>query len=84
MRKKRNIEEKTYEKKYLKGNLVQTSDYETDDEEDVIDIMHTVRRKVGGKIILVNIHSAPMDNESFYSETSVHKCKYVSKRRIAC
>ena len=26
--------------------LVQTSDFETDDEEDVMNIMHTVRRKV--------------------------------------
>lgn len=55
----------------MNRKLVQTSNFETDDEEDVMDIMHTVRIKVGGKIIPVNVFSAHMDNISFQSQTSI-------------
>lgn len=61
-----------------------TSDYETNEEEYVLDMMHTLRRKVGGKRVPVNIPYAPMDNVSFHFETSVQKWKYVFQRRIAC
>lgn len=47
-----------------------------------MEIMHTVKRKVGGKRVIVNVHVAPMDNVSFHSKTSVQKWKYVFQRRI--
>lgn len=55
------------EKKSLKRKLVQTSDSETDDELDVLDILTFSRRKIGGKIIHVNISAALLDNVSFHS-----------------
>lgn len=58
VRKKRKVEEKTVEKKSLKRKLVQTSDSETNDE-DFLDIMHIVRRKVDGKRILMNVPILP-------------------------
>lgn len=54
-------------------NLVQTSDSRTDGEEDVLDIVHTVSRKVSMKKILVNVSSTHMDNVSFHFEKSVQK-----------
>ncbi|XP_050878663.1 uncharacterized protein LOC127082469 [Lathyrus oleraceus] len=74
--KRRKVESKVIEKKSLKIKLVQSSDSETNDEEDVQDIVSIIRRKVSGKRIVVNVPAAPMDNVSFHSETSVQKCKY--------
>lgn len=54
----------------------------TNAEEDVQDIVHIVRRKVGGKRILVNVSSAHRDNISFHYETSVQKWTHVFQRRI--
>lgn len=45
--------------------------------------MSTIRRKVGGKRIYLNVFVAPLDNIYFHSKTSVHKWKYVYQRRIA-
>lgn len=64
-------------------NIIQTSECETDDEEDVLDIMHTIGRKDGGKRILMNVTSNHLDNLSFQSETSVKKQKYIFQRRNA-
>ncbi|CAI8592904.1 unnamed protein product [Vicia faba] len=79
----RKVEEKSIVKKYLKRNLVQSSDYETKVESNVQDIVSTIRRKVGGKRILVNVIAAPLDNVSFHSESSVQKWKFVYQRRIS-
>lgn len=66
----------------MNKKLVQISDFEADDKEDIMDIVHSVRRKVGGKIIHVNVSPAHMDNVLFHCETSVQKWKYVFQRRI--
>lgn len=58
-------------------NLVQTS------EAIAQDIMLTMRRKVGGKRIHVDITYAHMDNVSFHSETRVQKWKCILQRRIS-
>lgn len=63
--------------------LVQTSDSWTDDDEDVLDIVSTIRINVSEKRVIVNVTSAHMDNVPFHSETSVQKLKYVVQRRIA-
>lgn len=55
----------------MNRNLIYTSNSETNDEEDVFEIMHNVRRKVGGNIIHVNVSLTRMDNDSFHSETSI-------------
>lgn len=81
--KKRKVEEKTAEKKSLKRKLVQTSEYEKNDEEYVLEIVPIVRRKIKGKRILVSVSSTPMDNVSFHSESNVQKWKYVFQIRIA-
>lgn len=54
-------------------NLVQTSEFETDDEANVYDIVSTIKRNVGGKRTPVNVVVAPLDNVSFHFETSVQK-----------
>lgn len=71
MSKKRKVEEKNDEKKSLKRKFVQTSYSKTYIEEDFLDIVHTIRRNVGGKRIIVNTSSTLMDNVSFHSEMSV-------------
>ncbi|XP_050875314.1 uncharacterized protein LOC127078947 [Lathyrus oleraceus] len=81
--KRRKVEVKVVEKKYLKRKLVQTSDSEIDVEVDVLDITLSSRRKIGGKRVIVNIPSIPLDNVSFYSEESVQNWKYVCKRIVA-
>lgn len=81
--KRRKVESKPVEKKSLKGNLVWSSDSEKNVEEDVLDIMSNISRNVGGKIILVNVLDASMDNVSFHSETCVLKWKYVFQKSIA-
>lgn len=82
MSKKRQVEEKTVEKKSLKRKLVQSSDFETDVEEDLREIVSTIRIQVGGKRIHVNIHVKPLDNVSFHSESSAQRWKYVCQRRV--
>lgn len=67
----------------MNRNIFQTSDFKEDDEEEVLDNVHTVRKKVGGKRIHVNASSPHMDNVSFHYETGVKKWKYVFQRRIA-
>lgn len=67
----------------VKKMLVQISEYETGAKANVWDIMSTMKRKVDGKIILVYVYSAHMDNVSFHSEASVQKWKYVVQREIA-
>lgn len=81
--KRRKVESKVVEKKSLNRNLVQSSDSETDVEEHVQYIVATIRRKVGGNRIHVNIPAASMDNVSFHFETNVQKWKYAFQRRIA-
>lgn len=74
---------KVVEKKYLKRKLVRTSDSEIDVEVDVLDITLSSRRKIGGKRVIVNIPSIPLDNVSFHSEESVKNWKYVCQRIVA-
>lgn len=50
--KKIKVEEKSDEKKSLKRKFVQSSNFETDDKEDVHNIVFTIRRKVCGKVLL--------------------------------
>lgn len=56
--KRRRIKEKNEEKKSLKRKRVQSSDSKNV-EDDVQDIVPTIRRKVDGKRVLVNIPVAP-------------------------
>lgn len=56
--KRRRIEEKNEEKKSLKRKRVQSSDSKNV-EDDVQDIVPTIRRKVDGKRVLMNILVAP-------------------------
>lgn len=81
--KKIKAKEKTAENKSLKRKHVQSNDSEIDVEEDVWDIVPTIRIKIGGKIITLNVPTAPLDNVSFHSESSLQKWKYVFQRRIA-
>lgn len=67
----------------VNNKLVQTSESEKKYKEKVQDIVSTMRRKVGEKIIHMIITFAHMNNVSFHSETSIHKWKYVFQRRIA-
>lgn len=60
-----------------------SSDLEKFFEVDVLDIVSSSRRKIGGKRVLVNIPDAPLDNVSFLTKTSVHKWKYVVQRRVS-
>lgn len=73
MTKRRKVESKVVEKKSLEIKLRQSSDSETGVEQDVHDILSTIRRKVCGKRIHVNVPTAPMDNVSLHYEISVHK-----------
>lgn len=75
--KKSKVEEKITKKKFLKRKPVQTSDSETYDEPNVMDIVTSSRRRIGGKRILFNIPTPPLVNVSFHSEASVQKWKYV-------
>ncbi|XP_058776078.1 uncharacterized protein LOC131650382 [Vicia villosa] len=81
--KKRKVQEKITEKKSLKRKLAQSSDSETYAKEDVHDIASTIRRKVGGKRILMSVVVAPVDNRLFHCEINVQKWKYVFLRRIS-
>ncbi|XP_050909854.1 uncharacterized protein LOC127123693 [Lathyrus oleraceus] len=81
--KKRKVVDKTIEKKFLKRRIVQSSNSETDGETGVLEIATSSRRKVGGKIILVNIPVELLDNVSVHSEGNVQKWKYLYQRRIA-
>lgn len=65
------VKSKFVKKTSLKRKLVHSSDSERDVKECVHDIVHAIRTKVDGKIIPVNIPSAPMDNVSFQSKISV-------------
>lgn len=76
MRKKRKVEEIIVEKKFIKRKRLQSSESEIDSEVDVLDIVASSRRKIGGKIIVVNIQAAPLDNVSFHYKGSVQKWKY--------
>ena len=64
--------------------LVQTSEFETDAEADVQDMVIIIRIKVGGKRTPVNVDDAPLDNLSFHYETSVQKWRYALLRWVYC
>lgn len=57
--KKRKVEEKVTEKNSLKRKLVQTIDFETDDEPDILEIMTSSRRKIGGKECMLILQLLP-------------------------
>lgn len=81
--KKIKVEEKIVKKKSLKRKFVQSNESEKDGGANALDIMTSSRRKIGGKIIFINIPSAPLDNFSFHSKKNMQKWRYVCKRRIA-
>ncbi|MCI21344.1 envelope-like protein, partial [Trifolium medium] len=60
-----------------------SSEFEPDDEDDVLDIMSSPTKRSGTKKASASVPHAPMDNVSFHSETSEQKWKYVFQRRIA-
>ncbi|KAI5437970.1 hypothetical protein KIW84_023918 [Lathyrus oleraceus] len=63
---------------FEKNNMiVQTSEYETYVEANSYDIVFSMRRKVGGKIIHMDLSSAYMDKVTFHPEISGHKWEYV-------
>ncbi|CAI8585457.1 unnamed protein product [Vicia faba] len=53
--KKRKVESTSIEKKPIKRQLLQISESETNDEDDVLDIVTTSRRNIGEKKIPINI-----------------------------
>ena len=66
----------------VNSKIVKTGESLTDDEAYFQDIVCTVRKKVGGKRIRVNVIVAPLYNMSFHYKTSVQKQKYILLRRI--
>lgn len=45
--------------------------------------MPTSKKRIGGKIVPVNIHATSLDTVSFHSEQSVYKWKYMFQRRVS-
>lgn len=78
------VEEKSVEKRSLKRKMVKSSDSESNAEENVHNIVSTIRKKVGGKRIPLNVVDAPLGNASFIFEVSVQKWKLLYHRRISC
>lgn len=64
----KSMQSKAIENTSLKIKLLHSSDFETNVEEDVQDIMSTIRRKAGGKRIYVIVPITPMDNVPFHSD----------------
>lgn len=62
--------------------LVQTRESDINSEAYIQNIVSTMRRKVGGKRIHLNVTSSHMDNMSFQSEANAQKWKYVFQRMI--
>lgn len=60
---------------------VPSCDTKSNVEEDVMDIMLSSRRKVGGKRIHVNVPSSSMGIVFVHSKASVQKWKYVFQRK---
>lgn len=67
MKKRTRVEEE----KSLKIKNSQSSELETNVKAYVQNIVPTFRRKMDGKIVLVNVPVAPLDNVSFQSKSSV-------------
>lgn len=63
-------------------NLVQISKSRTNVEANAQYIVFTMMRNNGGNRIHVDVTYVHMDNESFHSETSFQKWKYVLQGRI--
>lgn len=80
--KKRNVECTPANMWSLKRTLVQKSESEIDHEDDILDIMTTPRRKIGGKIVHINVYDAPLDNVLFHSVENVQKWKFLCQRRV--
>ncbi|XP_057447863.1 uncharacterized protein LOC130739555 [Lotus japonicus] len=51
--------------------------------ENVPDISTTVRKRVNGKRVPLNVADVPLDNVSFHSAENAQRWKFVSHRRIA-
>lgn len=81
---KRKAEKKASgEKSSKKKQVIAISDSDTDVEADVLDIMTSGKKRVGGRRIPANIPPAPMDTVSFHSEESAQKWRFVYQRRVA-
>lgn len=66
----------------VNDKLVQISEFETNAEAKVQDIVFTLRIKVGGKRVYVDVTYSHMDNVSFHPETNFQKWKYALQRRF--
>jgi hypothetical protein len=66
-----------------KKQLVVARDFEEDVEADVLDIMTSGKKRVGGRRVPANVPPAPMDNVSFHLEENAQKWRFVYHRRIA-
>lgn len=82
--KRRKVEEKLVEKRSLKRKMVKLSDSDSNVENNVLNVVSTIRKKVCGKIITLNVVDDPLDNVSFHSEASVQKSKFVYHRKNSC
>lgn len=74
--------ERNTERRFRKRKLIVTSDFETNAQAGVQDIITSVKKKNGGKKILANVVATPLDNVSFRSESRVERWKYVVQRRM--
>lgn len=69
--------ERNTERRFRKRKLIVTSDFETNAQAGVQDIITYVKKKNGGKKILTNVVPTPLDNVSFRFESRVERWKYV-------
>ncbi|CAI8584802.1 unnamed protein product [Vicia faba] len=81
--KRKKVESNHAKKNTLKRKPVTASDSEYDVEANVLDIVSSTRKKIGGRKIHVNVHDAPLNNVSFHTEGNVKKMEYICQIRVA-
>ncbi|XP_050895217.1 uncharacterized protein LOC127101818 [Lathyrus oleraceus] len=79
--KKKKTKASASKRKSLKRDLVVSSDSKSNVEADVLNIVPSLRKKIGGKKVLVNISTTPLDNMLFHHEESVKKWRFLCQRR---
>lgn len=60
-----------------------SSESEKNVKTNVLDIIPSSIKKIGGKKVPMNIHVTPLDSVSFHSEESVKKWKFACQRRVS-
>lgn len=67
------IKQETTEKKSQKRIIGSLNDSKTHVEDDILEIVTTPRRKIGGKKVPLNVIDSSLDNVSFHFVANIQK-----------